>query len=686
VVNLTIKNQPLLTPNPSPNGEGSGLFLAGTDNIATLVLENMSSTGLWAFVKQLLAKNPRTLNRIRLIGIDVTDTDLTTVKTLMTLAGVDENGMSVSQSVVTGVISVPTAYESEIAAIELAFPELEVVAGTVMDDPIVTFAFGSNKSGETLTNTSFDAGGVAFTQVDDTHFEVQASPGTVLDITFTADNHADVAVHYTMTVTKTQNYQAAYMYQAIFTIRNGLSQPVVGATGVVNGKDYETDAEGKIRVRALSGATISGTLTKEGYGSLTINQVMPTTTADVGYTLYWYAEVENTFYVAMYDRGFSLSGIEVVVDGETKITDTGGRVKFVRSGNTTRNVKAYMDGEEIANQNITWDNNNNSILFNITRSDWKSIVTGPHIKPVVDGSSMYFHVVWYVGSQLLVTSNDANYSIDWGDGTITPASGTGQQQYAMPTGLAYNETCFLVKILNPTGVTAISATYVSYGIRALWSIGITNAKISAPNQAYAIGNDFFVNWYDGNGTDITSAFLACMNLFYLEPGLLSSLNNLKYMAYCFSGAGISPNGLLDGIDLSGLVDQNNKNTQIFSNCPFNELNVLDTSLIGLSGKIYTAMFYQSGGGTHPGNNKINVIIDASITSISESAFAYFGSSGSKMEWFECKAATPPALGADAFTDTNNVPIYVPDASLAAYKAAAGWSGIQSRLFAVSERS
>ena len=46
------------------------------------------------------------------------------------------------------------------------------------------------------------------------------------------------------------------------------------------------------------------------------------------------------------------------------------------------------------------------------------------------------------------------------------------------------------------------------------------------------------------------------------------------------------------------------------------------------------------------------------------------------------ATTPPALGRDVFYDTNNCPIYVPAASVDAYKSASGWSAYASRIQAI----
>lgn len=50
-----------------------------------------------------------------------------------------------------------------------------------------------------------------------------------------------------------------------------------------------------------------------------------------------------------------------------------------------------------------------------------------------------------------------------------------------------------------------------------------------------------------------------------------------------------------------------------------------------------------------------------------------------------EATTPPVLGnANAFTSTNDCPIYVPAASVDTYKAATNWASLASRIFAIQE--
>ena len=71
----------------------------------------------------------------------------------------------------------------------------------------------------------------------------------------------------------------------------------------------------------------------------------------------------------------------------------------------------------------------------------------------------------------------------------------------------------------------------------------------------------------------------------------------------------------------------------------------------------------------------SIDIPSGVTNIGDYAFQYCSSLSS----VTVKAATPPTLGASAFNDTNNCPIYVPSESVEAYKSASGWSNYASRI-------
>ena len=74
----------------------------------------------------------------------------------------------------------------------------------------------------------------------------------------------------------------------------------------------------------------------------------------------------------------------------------------------------------------------------------------------------------------------------------------------------------------------------------------------------------------------------------------------------------------------------------------------------------------------------DVIIGNGVISIGSYAFGYC----KKLTSVTIKAATPPTLSSNAFNNTNDCPIYVPAASVDAYKTATDWSTYADRIQAI----
>lgn len=80
------------------------------------------------------------------------------------------------------------------------------------------------------------------------------------------------------------------------------------------------------------------------------------------------------------------------------------------------------------------------------------------------------------------------------------------------------------------------------------------------------------------------------------------------------------------------------------------------------------------------SNLRNVTIPSGVTSISDAAFQKC----TNLTIINVLPVTPPSLGSYVFADTASIfKIYVPSESVAAYKAASGWSSYSSRIMAMS---
>ena len=74
-----------------------------------------------------------------------------------------------------------------------------------------------------------------------------------------------------------------------------------------------------------------------------------------------------------------------------------------------------------------------------------------------------------------------------------------------------------------------------------------------------------------------------------------------------------------------------------------------------------------------------VTIPSGVTNINGAAFS--GCTG--LAKVTVKATTPPTLGAYAFTNTNDCPLYVPSDSVNTYKSASGWNSYADRIQAIT---
>ena len=165
-------------------------------------------------------------------------------------------------------------------------------------------------------------------------------------------------------------------------------------------------------------------------------------------------------------------------------------------------------------------------------------------------------------------------------------------------------------------------TIISYAFRN-WSSN--NKPLVMPNSVTSIGNEAFFNWESNN-------------LPLVIPDSVTSIGNTAF-SYWYA------------------------NTHSL---------VIPDSVTSIGDSAFTG--WQS-------NDKPLVIPD-SVTSIGNYAFMYWES----VPYIEMQAITPPTLASHmAFYGQNDVPIYVPDGSVTAYKTATNWVNLASRIFSINDK-
>lgn len=300
-----------------------------------------------------------------------------------------------------------------------------------------------------------------------------------------------------------------------------------------------------------------------------------------------------------------------------------------------------------------------------------------------------------------VTPNDGYEFNGWADGnTDNPRSIT------MNADVALSAQC--VEVVQPP-----VGKYIQFEDKAVEAICVANWSsdgIGLTEEDAAAVTDM-TNTFKGN-TDITSfnelehfvnlqslgtrtsnpsnygTFAGCTNLKSVKiPPSVKTLGSFAFQ-YCVS---LEDVGSLSGVEVMGET--------VFYNCAKLAITIYMPNLVSMA---TNAVFFGSGitgvdslgttgsvnfgGAWNKGvfqNCKAMkyMNIPSSVTTIS----GYDFQGCTSLEKLILSGATPPTLGsASALSQTNNCPIYVPDASLEAYKTATNWNQYADRIHPLSE--
>lgn len=159
----------------------TNLSIAGYDSISTLIIENCNTVD----IKDLLDK-ARNVSRARIIGIDWTLDDTSLLDRIYKMAGIDKNGYNVDRAVLSGTVHVPIVKQQQLYDYQEAWPDLEIVFNTMVEQFIVKFV---NYDDTVLDTQYVDKGGNAVDPLtrEDNPIDTPTKPSSVsTDFTFEA--------------------------------------------------------------------------------------------------------------------------------------------------------------------------------------------------------------------------------------------------------------------------------------------------------------------------------------------------------------------------------------------------------------------------------------------------------------------------------------------------------------------
>ena len=244
---------------------------------------------------------------------------------------------------------------------------------------------------------------------------------------------------------------------------------------------------------------------------------------------------------------------------------------------------------------------------------------------------------------------------------------------------AFQYCSSLTSVTIPNTVTSIGE-YSFHDCYSLSSVTIPDSVTSIGNNAFSwcdsltsctigtgvtsIGNNAF--WVCSGLTSVTipnsvtsigyGAFSSCQSLTSVTiPDSVTSINNLTF-SNCYSLSSVT---IPDSITSIG--------NDAFRHCSGLTSVTIPDSVTSIGNDAFYDCYSLS-----------SVTIPDSVTSIGEGAFDWC----TGLTSVTVEVTTPPTLGNNAFYNTNNCPIYVPCASVGAYKSATYWSDYKSRIQAI----
>jgi len=244
------------------------------------------------------------------------------------------------------------------------------------------------------------------------------------------------------------------------------------------------------------------------------------------------------------------------------------------------------------------------------------------------------------------------YSVNYiGDGAFVGCS--LMEDIAIPNNVSYigvrafRDCHHLVSINLPYNIDSIASETFMYCTRL--------ESMTIPSNVYRIGDDAFYSCTNLTSIDIPNSVTSIGRFAFNCCSLLVDLNIPEHLEYISDGTffgckGIKYLSLPNSIKSIGWSS--------FSNCMGLDSIALSDSLTTIGESAFSSC-----------SSLLRINFPASLTNIGLGAFAW----DTYLSSITCDAITPPSLGLVVFQEVNKqIPLYVPEESINAYKAADQW--------------
>ena len=128
----------------------TNLTIAGYNDINTVIIENCNTIDI-----QELFDKAKNINRARIIGVDWTLNDTSLLERIYKMSGIDKNGYNTDKAVLAGTVHVPVVKQQQLYDYQKAWPDLEIVFNTMIEQFAVKFV---NYDGAVLETQYVDKG------------------------------------------------------------------------------------------------------------------------------------------------------------------------------------------------------------------------------------------------------------------------------------------------------------------------------------------------------------------------------------------------------------------------------------------------------------------------------------------------------------------------------------------------